>query len=59
MYSSATEDISGFLPLKILEMCLVGTATVLDTTKEEMGFEALEKSMKSIEVNIYKFSNQN
>ena len=46
-------DDSGFLPLKILGIGLKGTEAVLYTPKEEIGFEKLENSMKSIEVNIY------
>ena len=59
LYFSTAEDVSGFLPLKILEICLGGTESVLDTPKEEMVFESLENSINIIEVNIYLSNNKN
>ena len=52
-YYSATADLSGFVPLKIIGICLGGTATLLDSPGEDLGFETIEKHMDKIEVSFY------
>ena len=59
IYFSTAGDISGFLPLKILGICLGGTAAVLGgTPNEDRGFESLEICMNSIQVSNHQFSNK-